>query len=321
MMNVAAASQEATRATSFCYDLIIQKGPKLNRSVPGGPGMNRIREFASALRHDPEVFAHLTTLRDEMRLMARDVGYSTLVKEWGKYGLASENYLPISLGPLLDRALITAGISVGWHLPPRGVNIPSAMRRTADRFLMGELIHHAKTYNGQHIVVEDEQLQKFAALAICALAPAAFAQHLDILVAVPSSRHTNTLPHRIATRMARVSDIPLAPEGALRFRRSTGQSKETHDYWTKRDLMDGSMEADSTLVTGKSVLIIDDICRYGATFIEAARACREAGATRVSVMALSKTYTCQRIPARKTSGANPNHPYGFPDDMIEVPFS
>jgi predicted amidophosphoribosyltransferase len=305
--------------------------------------MNRIREFASTLRCDPEIAAHLITLRNEMRLMARGVGHASLVKEWGKYGLPSEKYLPISLAPLFDGALITAGISVGWHLPPRDVNIPPALRRAADRFLMGELIHHAKAYKGQHIVVDEKQLQTFAALAVYALSPSAFAQTLDVIISMPSSRHTNTLPHKIATRMSLASNIPLVPEGTLRFRRSTGQSKETHDYWTKRDLLDGSMEAETPVLSGRSVLIVDDICKYGATFIEAARACREAGATSVSVMALSKTYTCQRIPVRKpvstnsqidpadvasrattisaSSVATTNHQCGFPDDMIEVPFS
>lgn len=305
--------------------------------------MNRIREFASALRRDPEITAHLTTLRDEMRFMARCSRSATLVKTWSSYGLTSQKYLPLTLAPLLEPSLVHAGISVGWHVPPGYLTMPPTMHRDGNRFLMGELIYRAKSYNQQHIVVEEEQLQTFASLAICALSPSAFAQKLDLIVSMPSSRHTNNLPHRIATKMSLASDIPLAPEGALRFRRSTGQSKETHDYWTKRELLDGSMEAETAALTGRSVLIVDDICKYGATFIEAARACREAGATSASVMALSKTYTCQRIPARKLVTANnqfglsdmasstittierpvatATHQCGFPDDMIEVPFS
>lgn len=41
--------------------------------------------------------------------------------------------------------------------------------------------------------------------------------------------------------------------------------------------------ADPEIVNGKEVLIIDDICSYGNTFVRAAQALKEAGATRVSL--------------------------------------
>ncbi len=50
------------------------------------------------------------------------------------------------------------------------------------------------------------------------------------------------------------------------------------------------------VMRSRNVLLVDDVCRTGATFHECARACHGAGAARVTVLAASKTWDFQRIP-------------------------
>ena len=56
------------------------------------------------------------------------------------------------------------------------------------------------------------------------------------------------------------------------------------------------MDADSAAVCGRSILLVDDVCRSGTTLHEGARACYRAGASRVTALVLSKSWEYQHIP-------------------------
>ncbi len=133
-------------------------------------------------------------------------------------------------------------------------------------------------------------------LSACALTSANFARKLDLIAAVPSSRNTNSLPFRIAKDMSFLTRIRYAPNDALHFARSVQPMKVANDYWQKRATLHMSVKGERTIFLGHHVLLVDDVCRSGATFHEAARACVQAGAASVSVLAMSKTFKFQQIP-------------------------
>jgi predicted amidophosphoribosyltransferase len=56
----------------------------------------------------------------------------------------------------------------------------------------------------------------------------------------------------------------------------------------RAERMKGVMRAEPRYVTGRHVLIVDDVITTGATVAEAARACLEAGANTVTVVALAR---------------------------------
>lgn len=61
-------------------------------------------------------------------------------------------------------------------------------------------------------------------------------------------------------------------------------------------MLDGSMATDRACMAGRHVLIVDDVCRSGATLRECAAACRRAGASSGAVLTVSKTWRFQRLP-------------------------
>lgn len=270
---------------------------------------------ADKLRGAPVVSKHLYTLREEMLCMARDAGHSTLVKAWTEYGLSNDQYVPLSLAKILQPPLIDAAIAIGWHLTPHDVERPPNNYPDPKRGLMGHLVHEAKRYDDRPKYVGHGQIEELAKLSICALAPTQFSRKIDLIVSMPSSRNTNTLPFSIVEHVGSLTDVPVGPMEAIQFCTRVRSVKDIMEYWAKRDALHMSMRADSSILAGKSVLIVDDICKFGATFIEAARACKAADASNVFVLALSKTYACQRIPERSKIVDD-----GYPGNMGKVAF-
>lgn len=236
-----------------------------------------------------------------MRFMASDSPSASLVREWRRYGLHASRYLPLSLRPLLIGSAITAGVAVGWHRAPSSVELPPMMGRYDNRFLMGQLIHAAKEYDELSWATDIEDVHTIGHLAACALTSTNFARRVDLIAAVPSSRGTNSLPYQIAKDVGFLTRIRYAPAESIVFRRHIPQVKEINAYWEKRDLLHGSMTASPGTFRGSNLLFVDDVCRSGATFHEAARASIEAGAASVAVLAVSKTFEFQRIPERPSS--------------------
>ncbi|MGB1336217.1 MAG: ComF family protein [Planktomarina sp.] len=93
----------------------------------------------------------------------------------------------------------------------------------------------------------------------------------------------------IAQKMARMAGIDCCLDGLKKCRRTL--ELKDHTAAERRKLLHASMAvnpARAGCVSGREVVLVDDVFTSGATFSEAARACLEAGAKTVSVMALAR---------------------------------
>lgn len=259
--------------------------------------MIRLPERLQHLSHFPIVAGQLAMLRQELAHLANVSPHATLVRTWAAYGMGAMRYLPLSLMPILRGSPVNAGIAVGWHRAPFDLPLPPELEFAGGRFLMGRLIHAIKEYDDLSWTGDDTEIHAIGHLAACALLSTNMARKVDLIAAVPSSRGTNTVPFRIARDVAFLTNIRYAPATAISFSRQISQMKEIDDYWVKREALDHAMDADPEIVRGRSILIVDDVCQSGTTLHEAARACLDGGAGWVAVMAMSKTFEFQRIPA------------------------
>ena len=87
----------------------------------------------------------------------------------------------------------------------------------------------------------------------------------------PGSSRSDSLP----TRSERLRDTPGL--------------KDVHDPELRRDLLDGAFEADPSRVKGRGILLVDDLYRSGATANAVAVALIRAGASRVYLLAVTRT--------------------------------
>ena len=89
--------------------------------------------------------------------------------------------------------------------------------------------------------------------------------------------------------LARMAGIDCFLDGLKKCRR-TPELKD-HTAVERRKLLHASMAVNPVragCVSGREVVLVGDVFTFGATFLEAARACLEAGAKTVSVMALAR---------------------------------
>lgn len=100
------------------------------------------------------------------------------------------------------------------------------------------------------------------------------------LVALPSSRG---LPSILATTLADRLGTPTPDDGDLWWNRPVGPMKDVPVEDRPTHAV-GAMSARP--MSGETVVLVDDATRSGATFAEAARAVRGAGAERVVCVAL-----------------------------------
>ena len=93
----------------------------------------------------------------------------------------------------------------------------------------------------------------------------------------------------LANRLGKSLSLDVAPDSLIRTKRTRVQDGMTRDE-RFRNLCDAFAPHPKrgALLKGRSVLLIDDVMTSGATFAAAAEACRAAGATRVSVLALAR---------------------------------
>ena len=115
----------------------------------------------------------------------------------------------------------------------------------------------------------------------------------DVIIPVPLSRW-RLLSRRfnqaqiLASEVARLSDKPSAATVLLRHRATKQQVGLTRGERKKNVAGAFSVAASGhPLITGKSVLLIDDVITTGATVSAAARALKRAGASKVDVLALA----------------------------------
>ena len=109
----------------------------------------------------------------------------------------------------------------------------------------------------------------------------------DIIISVPSFRSKNryNTADLLAKRMSRFLNIKYERR-AIRKVRETKLQHEC-DFKSRLLNLSDSFLADGNLISGKDILICDDIITSGSTIDEVAKACKQAGAKNVYAIAFA----------------------------------
>jgi ComF family protein len=115
----------------------------------------------------------------------------------------------------------------------------------------------------------------------------------DAALVVPMPLHPSRLvergfnqSHEIARVVSRALDLRLAGPGLRRIRGTAPQVGLSRQQ--RAGNLSGAFVADSTLVAGRHVVLIDDVVTTGSTAIEAASTLRAAGAASIAVWAVAR---------------------------------
>ena len=92
--------------------------------------------------------------------------------------------------------------------------------------------------------------------------------------------------HEIARVVSRLLDLRLADSGLRRIRSTAPQVGLSRQE--RAGNLRGAFAADSTIVAGQHVVLIDDVVTTGSTAIEAASTLRDAGAESIAVWAVAR---------------------------------
>ena len=149
-----------------------------------------------------------------------------------------------------------------------------------ERTALGEMVYRAKYRQDQ------------SAVASIAETVAAFVRELgiqvDVVVPIPPSKQRLRQPLiEMARAVSQQLGIPL-DAASLQKNKGTPRMKDVGDYGERVALLKDAMEATSD-VSGKAVLLLDDLYQSGASMRVAAEAIQEAGAASVYCIALTRT--------------------------------
>jgi predicted amidophosphoribosyltransferase len=116
-------------------------------------------------------------------------------------------------------------------------------------------------------------------------------QSLDLIVPMPPSNTSRRSQPviELARGLGSRTGVPVL-EDALAKVKETPQLKNVYDYQERARLLSEAFEARGSLVQGKTVLLLDDLYRSGATLNAASQALRQRGkAKTIYVLALTRT--------------------------------
>lgn len=149
--------------------------------------------------------------------------------------------------------------------------VPGGMTELAERFTDAKYRHP----------VGGAQLGAYLTASVRECAPAnSLLRRADSVVALPSSK---LLTGMLASKLAKELGLPPPVDGTLSWNRSVASMKNV-PVADRIEHLRGAMTA--TTVAGGTVVLIDDVMQTLATFGEAARAVRAAGADRIVCIAL-----------------------------------
>ncbi len=116
-------------------------------------------------------------------------------------------------------------------------------------------------------------------------------QSLDLIVPMPPSNLSRRSQPvlELARGLSSGTGVPMS-EAALVKVKETPQLKNVYGYEERARILNEAFEARSSLVQGKTVLLLDDLYRSGATLNAASQALRQRGkAKTIYVLALTRT--------------------------------
>ncbi len=91
----------------------------------------------------------------------------------------------------------------------------------------------------------------------------------------------------LADEMARIWQVSVLYPGGLRRARDTG-SQVSLDYAARQANVEGAFEGDPAALSGRCIVLVDDVCTTGATLQACAGALLRAGAARVRAVTLAR---------------------------------
>ncbi|MGE0267751.1 MAG: phosphoribosyltransferase family protein [Candidatus Omnitrophota bacterium] len=115
---------------------------------------------------------------------------------------------------------------------------------------------------------------------------------VDVIVPVPSSRQFNNQIVPLASAIAERYNKPVSQNALSKIRR-TQQQKTMGGAWKRIANLAGVNIANPQLVSGKTILIVDDVVTSGTSLYEAQRALMEAGAKKVIMLGFGLTQSHQ----------------------------
>jgi predicted amidophosphoribosyltransferase len=148
---------------------------------------------------------------------------------------------------------------------------------------LGELLYQLK-YRGQQTAPQvAEVLAEFFADKPNALS------RIDVIVPMPASTLRNIQPvAEVAMALGRKLNKQVDVAAVTKVRETPGL-KNIQDAEERRELLDGAFQAETSRVTGKGILLLDDLYRSGATANAVTLSLVTAGAARVYFLAMTRT--------------------------------
>ena len=177
-----------------------------------------------------------------------------------------------------------AGIILDWHTVASKVVGTDDFGHTifeTRRSELGELLYQFKYRNDQ------AALAKLLRLCNDYLVRRA-AGKFEIVVPIPPSNAGRIVTRCIAQGIAAGLGLGYS-ETALRKIRNTRALKSVIDAEARRELLRDAFRVDERQIAGKTVLLVDDVYRSGATLESAAEAVAGRSPTAIYVLALTRT--------------------------------
>ncbi len=177
-----------------------------------------------------------------------------------------------------------SGIILDWHIIDSvfvGENEFGYSMFDTTRSEIGELLYQFK-YRGDQAAFEklihatcnylDKKKEKY-----------------DVVIPIPPSSSSRTVTAQIARGLATCLNTQYVQDGVHKVRR-TEELKSIYDPDRRREILAGAFQAASDKISGKTVLLVDDLYGSGATFGEATKVVYEqGGASAVDVFAVTRT--------------------------------
>ncbi len=178
-----------------------------------------------------------------------------------------------------------AGIVLDWHTVASQVIGQNEFGHPIfdnTRSEIGELLYQFK-YRG-----DQSALQKILSATVDYLSERAKGR-FDLIVPVPPSNPTRTVTNQLAKGLAIGLGAGFSATALVKIK-NTSELKSVSDPEVRKQILEDAFRADNQQVASKTVLLVDDLYRSGAT-LEAATAAltTQGGAKSVYVLAVTRT--------------------------------